>query len=228
MAGDRRVHPGQHDRRPRRAEGLHHRRLHGDGHRGHRGDRGRVRPAVRRRTRALREARGRTADLPRQGQPVGDHGARQSRRGAAGLRRAAAAGRLRPRRPGSASGRPHRVVRRRGRLELRGRGLPVGGLRLDLRQVVDQEAVLAGGRRRFGAAGGDRGAVRRRRRRFRDRRTRPGARHLPDRGGARGRRRRGGARGADRGVGPRGHRKPFARRHIRAGCGPASEPRCAG
>ena len=37
---------------------------------------------------------------------------------------------------------PHRVVRRRRRLEHRGRGLPVGGLGLDLRQVVDQEAVL--------------------------------------------------------------------------------------
>ena len=31
------------------------------------------------------------------------------------------------------------------------------GLRLDLRQVLHQEAVLAGGRRRFGTAGGDRG-----------------------------------------------------------------------
>ena len=93
-------------------------------------------------------------------------------------------------------------VRRRGWLELRGRGLPVGGVGLDLRQVVDQEAVLAGGRRRFGAPGGDRGALRRRRRRLRDRRAGPGPRHLPDRGDPRSRWRRGGLRGADRGAGP--------------------------
>ena len=90
---------GQHDRRARRAEGVHHRRLHGDRDRRHRGDRGRVRPALRRRTRALREDRGRAADVPRQGEPAGDDGARQPRRSAAGLRRAAAAGGLRPQRP---------------------------------------------------------------------------------------------------------------------------------
>ena len=38
------------------------------------------------------------AELPRQGQPAGDHGARQSGGRPAGLHRAAAAGRLRPRR----------------------------------------------------------------------------------------------------------------------------------
>ena len=166
------------------------------------------------------KTRRRAADVPRQGEPAGDHGARQSRRGAAGLRRAAAAGGLRPRRPEPAGRGPHRVVRRRRRLEHRGRGLPVGGLRLDLRQVVDQEAVLAGGRRRFGAAGGGRGALRRRRRRLRDRRTGPGAWHLSDRGDHRRRRRRGRGRGAHRGTGPRGHRKPFSRKTL-------SVPTCA-
>ena len=50
--------------------------------------------------------------------------------------------------------RPHRVVRRRRRLEHRGRGLPVGGFGIAVREVVDQEAVLAGDRRRYRAAGG--------------------------------------------------------------------------
>ena len=74
--------------------------------------------------------------------------------------------------------RTHRVVRRRGRLERRARGLPVGGLGFDLREVVDQEAVLPGDRRRLGAAGRHRGALRRGRRRLGDRRSRPGPRHL--------------------------------------------------
>ena len=58
----------------------------------------------------------------RQGEPARHHGARQPRRGAAGLRRAAAARRLRPRRPRSGGGGPHRVVRRGGRLELEEEG----------------------------------------------------------------------------------------------------------
>ena len=60
------------------------------------------------------------------------------------------------------------------------------------------------------------GALRRGRRRLRDRRSRPGARHLSDRGDDRRRGRRGGAGGAHRGTGPRGHRKPLARRHFRS------------
>ena len=46
--------------------------------------------------------------------------------------------------PDPRSGGAHRVVRRRRRLESRGRGLSVRRIGLDLRQVVDQEAVLAG------------------------------------------------------------------------------------
>ena len=103
IAGDRRSTQGNMIAGSRRAEGLRHRRLHGHRHRGHGGDRRRVRPAVRRRTRALREARGRRADVRGQGEPVGDHGARKPRRRAAGLHRAAAAGRLRPRRSQSAT-----------------------------------------------------------------------------------------------------------------------------
>ena len=70
---------------------------------------------------------------------------------------------------------------------------------LDVRQVVDEEALLAGHRRRFGAAGRGGGAVRRRRRRLRYRRSGPGARHLPD--GGHHRRRRCG-RGAARAASP--------------------------
>ncbi len=55
--------------------------------------------------------------------------------------------------PDPGEGRSHRLVRRRRRLEPRGGGLPVGRFWLDFRQIVDQEAVLAGDRRRFRAAG---------------------------------------------------------------------------
>ncbi len=180
MAGDRRSTQGNMIAGPRRAEGLHHRRLHGDRHRRHRGHRRRVRPAVRGRTGALRKARGRCTDVRRQGEPARDHGPGQPRRRAAGLRRAAAARRLRPRRPQPGGRRSNRLLRRGRRLELRGRGLSVGGVGLDLRQVVDEEAVLAGGRRGFRIAGGRRSALRRRRRRLRDRRAGSGAWHLPD------------------------------------------------
>ena len=47
--------------------------------------------------------------------------------------------------PDPRGGGPHRVVRRRRWLEFRGRGLSVGGIGLDLRQIVYQEAVLPGG-----------------------------------------------------------------------------------
>ncbi len=66
-----------------------------------------------------------------------------------------------------------------------------------------------------GTAGGDRSPLRRRRRRLRDRRTRPGAGHLPDGRGDHRRRRRRGGRAADRRGVPGDHRKPFADRYIR-------------
>ena len=81
----------------------------------------------------------------------------------AGSGGAAAAGRFDIARPGFGEGGPHRLVRRCRRLEPGGRGLPVGRLGLDLRQVVDQEAVFASDGRGFGAASCCRGALRRRR-----------------------------------------------------------------
>ena len=56
---------------------------------------------------------------------------------------------------------PDRVVRRGRWLEPRGRGLSVGGLGLHLRQILDQEALFASGRRGFGAEGGGGSVVRR-------------------------------------------------------------------
>ena len=182
IAGDRRSTQGNMIAGRDVQQGVHHRRLHRHRHRRHRRDRRRVRPALRGRTRALRKARRRAAHLRRQGQPARDHGARQPGRRDAGAGGAAAAGGLRHPRGRPGKRRAHRLVRRRRRLEHRGRGLPVGGVRIDLRQVVDQEAVLAGHRRRFGAAGRCRGAVRRRRRRLGYRRAGSGSRHLPDGG----------------------------------------------
>ncbi len=158
-------------------------------------------PVVRRRTRALREDRGRPVDVRRQSQPVVVDGARQPRCRDAGPRGGAAARRFRPGRARPRTGRPDRVVRRRG-WTVRGAGrLPRRRIRIAVREVIAQEAVPRRRRRGLGPADGDRGALRRRRRRFRHRWTRPGALDLSDGGvhhlGRRGER----ARRADRRTG---------------------------
>ena len=154
-------------------EGLHHRRVLGHRHRRHGGDRGRDGPAVRRRARALREARGRAAHARRQGQQAGRAWSRGNlRRGHAGPRRVPlfVGYDVDDAEPGPAG----RIVTfdAAGGWNFDEERLPVGRLRLGVRQVVAQEAVRPESPTPDGAADRRRGALRRRRRRLRHRRAR--------------------------------------------------------